>query len=107
MGHHDFAVPIRFLALVGHFFSALLALYAIRDNCIVALPYYYEQSELDERVDSARAALILCFCVLAINAVGFFGGFSTFDLPMSIFRALHATQHRTTSASTAAASPLA
>ena len=86
MGHHDFVVPIRFLALVGHFFSALLTLYAIKDNCIVALPFLYEQSDLDSLVGSASAALVLCFCVLAINAVSFFGGFSTFDLPISIFR---------------------
>ena len=86
MGHHDLAVPIRFLALVGHFFSALLTLFAIKDNCIVALPFLYEQSDLDSLVGYARAALVLCFCVLAVNAVSFFGGFSTFDLPISIFR---------------------
>ena len=29
MGYHDLAIPLRFLALVGHFFAALLALYAV------------------------------------------------------------------------------
>ena len=27
--HHNFAVPLRFLALVGHFFAALIALNAL------------------------------------------------------------------------------
>ena len=145
MGHHDIAVPLRFLALLGHFFAALLTINAMvrpmpgptnrgarsrpsepdgppektralaasrsvrprdrsprgllvrislippqRDNVIVALPFYYQQSQLDERMNSARAAMILCFCILAVNAFTFFGGFSTFDLPASIFRACSA-----------------
>ena len=87
MAHHDFAVPIRFLALVGHFFAALLALFAVRDNVIVALPFRYHQIDLDGGLQSARAAVIFCLCVMAVNAIGFFCGFSTFHLPSSIFRA--------------------
>ena len=93
MGHHDFAVPIRFLALVGHFFAALLTVYAIRDNVIVALPYHYQQSELEDGLRSARAAIVVCVCVLFINSIGFLGGFSTFDLPASIFREAHKHTH--------------
>ena len=29
MGYHDYAVPLRFLALLGHFFAALIGLKAL------------------------------------------------------------------------------
>lgn len=54
------------------------------------MPYYYVQEELDEKMRQARAAMILCFCILFVNAVGFLGGFSTFDLAQSLFRARRA-----------------
>lgn len=87
MAPHDTLVPIRFLALVGQFFAALLALYAVRDNVIVALPFRYDQQDFDDKEHSARIALLVGMGIMFVNAVGFFGGFSTFDLPMSIFRA--------------------
>merc|ERR1719198_1907952 len=87
---HDVLVPLRFLALMGHFFATLLALYAVRDNVIVSLPYHYDQAELIHRMWVARVAIYINFLCDATNAVSFFGGFSTFDTTLSLF---HTTFH--------------
>lgn len=90
MGLHDFLVPIRFLALLGEFLVSLLALYAVRDNVLISLPYEYAQSDFDDRLHLARAAVYLLFACVGINAISFFGGFSTFHVPLSLF---HITFH--------------
>ena len=59
-----------------------------RDNVIVSLPFNYNQNELEWRVWAARAAMYVLMACLAVNAVCFFGGFSTFDVGLSVFREL-------------------
>ena len=120
---HDVLVPMRFLALVGHFLASVLALFAVvrpcslariilrlpdppshrnpiihqsatlrapvclqRDNVIVSLPFNYNPDELIWRMWAARAAMYVLMACLAVNAVSFFGGFSTFDVGLSVFR---------------------
>lgn len=66
-----------------------------RDNVIVSLPFHYDADELDRRIWSARAAMYVTMACLVLNAFSFFGGFSTFDIGMSLFRAclqLHMTR---------------
>ena len=58
-----------------------------RDNVIVALPFHYQQADLEGGLWIARAAMYTLFAILAVNAVSFFGGFSTFDTAQSLFRA--------------------
>ena len=89
-----------------------------RDNVIVSLPFSYREEDFGRGLRSARAALIYCFCCQVVNAFGFFGGFSTFHLPMSLFRAprrkAHARLHaaaetcvRTPAAQTSSRTPAA
>ena len=82
---HDVLVPLRFLALVGHFLAGVLAIYSVRDNVIVALPYNYDQGELDRLMWVSRFAMYTLFLCLLVNSISFFGGFTTFDTPVSIF----------------------
>lgn len=56
-----------------------------RDNVIVALPYHYEQADFDIRMWYARWSVFVAFFIQAVNAVSFFGGFSTFDTALSLF----------------------
>ena len=112
----DVLIPLRFLALLGHFFAGMLAMYAVvraifrlrslfscsstlmpsggvccqDDNVIVALPYNYEQTAFDASIVSARASIYLLFAFLAVNAVCFFGGFNTFNIAHGLFRACFA-----------------
>lgn len=65
----------------------MLAPHAQRDNVIIALPFSYTDDQLASGLYSASAAMILSLCCLLVNAIGFFFGFSTFDISMSIFRA--------------------
>ena len=58
-----------------------------RDNVIVALPYDYSQGAMENHLFAARAFVIVIMAVIAVNAVGFFGGFSLFSVPASLFRA--------------------
>ena len=60
---------------------------AQRDNVIVSLPYDYVQGDLDSRTLSARTAMYVLMACLAVNSVSFFGGFSTFDVAIGLFRA--------------------
>ena len=82
---HDVLVPLRFLALMGHFLAGVLAIYSVRDNVIVALPYNYDQGELDRLMWVSRFAMYTLFLCLLVNSISFFGGFTTFDTPVSIF----------------------
>ena len=60
---------------------------AQHDNVIVALPFHYTQAAYDATYYSAEASIIFCMCCLAVNVIGFFGGFTTFNLPLAVFRA--------------------
>ena len=60
---------------------------AQRDNVIVSLPLHYETADLESLMWIARAAIYTVMGCLAVNAVSFLGGFSTFDTSLSLFRA--------------------
>ena len=90
MSVHDVLVPLRFLALLGHFLATLLCLYAVRDNVLVALPFTYDAVSMENGLWSARFATYVTFAVLLVNAISLFGGFSTFDTALSLF---HLTFH--------------
>ena len=82
----DVLVPARFLALLGHFFAALLAMYAVKDSVVVALPYNYTTVQMEQSIDSARASIWVTYSCLFINAVCFFLGFNTFSIAHGLFR---------------------
>ena len=84
MSVHDVLVPLRFLALLGHFLATLLCLYAVRDNVLVALPFTYDAVSMENGLWSARPHDVT-FAVLLVNAISLFGGFSTFDTALSLF----------------------
>ena len=60
---------------------------AQRDNVVVSLPFHYAQAELEHRMWIARIAMYMLMACLLVNSVSFFGGFTTFDTPLSLFRA--------------------
>ena len=68
MSVHDVLVPLRFLALLGHFLATLLCLYAVRDNVLVALPFTYDAVSMENGLWSARFATYVTFAVLLVNA---------------------------------------
>ena len=82
---HDVLIPLRFLALLGHFLCTVIALFAVRDSVVVALPFTYTSAQMETGLVSARWALWLLLIFLSVNAVSFFCGFSTFDRALSLF----------------------
>lgn len=90
---HDVLIPLRFLSLIGCFFAALIALYAVRDNSLVSLPYEYAEEDLQGKMYIARAAMYTLFFFQALNAFNFLTGFSTFDTTAGLF---HLTMHSVT-----------
>ena len=55
MSVHDVLVPLRFLALLGHFLATLLCLYAVRDNVLVALPFTYDAVSMENGLQRCSA----------------------------------------------------
>ena len=87
---HDILLPFRFLALLGHVLVTLLCLHAVHDNVLVALPFQYDNVSMENGAWSARSATYVTFACLLVNAISFFGGFTTFDTTLSLF---HLTFH--------------
>lgn len=57
---------------------------------VVALPFQYTSAQMDAGLVSARSALWLMIAFIAVNAISFFFGFSTFERTLSLF---HLTFH--------------
>lgn len=90
MGVHSFLVPCRFLTMLGHFLAALLVFFSYRDNIVVSLRFDYTDAEYNGANSSMLAAIVLTFICLALQAVGFFGGFTMFDVSLAL---LHCCCH--------------
>ena len=94
MGIHSYLVPARFLSMLGHFLATLLVFFSYRDNIVVALRFEYDSDEYDRAKASVVAAMVLTCICLAVQAAGFFSGFTMFDVSLAM---MHCICHVTAS----------
>lgn len=80
--------------MLGHFLAALLVFFSYRDNIVVGLRFEYDDDDYDKAEASVVAVMVLTFICLAVQAVGFFGGFTMFDASLAL---LHVICHITAS----------
>jgi len=85
-------VPLRFLAMVGHFLATLVFIFSRKDNIIVALKFDYTSDELNDADQTMIAASMLIVGCFVIEAFGFFAGFTMFSPALAL---LHTTCHVT------------
>ena len=78
-------VAIRFIAYMAHFVAALLFLLSRRDNLVVALKLDYTADEYNAADASAIGACFLYMLAFVVQAIAFFGGFTIFSTPLSLW----------------------
>ena len=88
MGIHSYLVPARFLSMLGHFLAALLVFFSYRDNIVVALRFEYSDDDYDKAEASVVAVMVLTFICLAVQAIGFFSGFTMFDASLAMMHCI-------------------